>query len=158
QARKLPFDTKRSVIIVVALQNRQVIVLGGEELQERFGFRDPYIERDLLQPHFFPYARSGDYLRGLRVLVSQIDRWIAERDGDLAGRRKEAAARDAALRKDAQGTITGAKTLLQETRKELETRKAAGLNVGPLDAQVRQSADDLDTATRRLDSSAAEAL
>jgi hypothetical protein len=157
-ARKIPFDTKRSVIIVLALQNRQIIVLGGEELQEKFGFRDPYIERDLLEPHFFAYARSGDHVRGLRVLVAQIDRWIAERDGALARRREEAAARDANQKKDAEATISRAKALLQETRKELETRKTAGLVVGPLEAQARRAADDLDTASRRLDTSASEAL
>jgi hypothetical protein len=157
-ARKIPFDKKRSVIIVLALENRQIIVLGGEELQEKFGFRDPYIERDLLQPHFFSYARSGDHLRGLRVLVGQIDRWIAERDGALAQRRTEAAARDASRKKDAEASLSHARALLQETRKELEIRKAAGLVVGPLEARARRATDDLDTASRRLDSSAGEAL
>src|SRR5262249_7334741 len=57
QARRqnATFDTKRSVVIVLAIEKREIIVLGGEELQEQFGFRDPYIERDLLQPHFYPY-------------------------------------------------------------------------------------------------------
>ncbi|MBV8317031.1 MAG: TPM domain-containing protein [Planctomycetaceae bacterium] len=85
QARQkgLKFDRRRSVIIVVDIENRKIFVRGGEELRERYGFRDPYIERDLLSQYFSPYARAGDYAQGLRVLVAQIDRWIAARDKDL---------------------------------------------------------------------------
>jgi hypothetical protein len=160
QARRrgIPFDKQRSVIILLAIENRQIIVLGGEELQERLGFRDPYVERDLIQPHFLSYARSKDYLQGLRVLVAQTDRWITEHDQNLARRGEEAAARDARLKGDARSTLDSAKQLLEETRKELDTRKAAGLQVGPLEARLRKAASDLDDASRRLDASASEAL
>ena len=87
------FDKKRAVIILLAIANKQVIVLGGEELQERLGFRDPYIEHDLIRPHFLPYARSNDYTRGLRFLVAQIDRWIDAREKELAPHRQAAATR-----------------------------------------------------------------
>jgi hypothetical protein len=156
--KRLKFDVKRSVVIVLAVEKREIIVLGGEELQERFGFRDPYIERDLLQPHFYSYARTGDFVRGLRVLVGQMDRWIADRDTALARRREEAAVRDARLQGDAETTLASTKTLLEETRKELATRKAAGLVVQPLEARTRRAAEDIDTATRRLGTSAGEAL
>jgi hypothetical protein len=156
--KQIPFDTRRAVIIILAIENRQIIVLGGEELQERFGFRDPYIERDLLQPHFFAYAKSGDYLRGLRVLVGQIDRWIAARDTELVRRREEAAARDARLKGDAESTLADTKRLLDETRKELVARKSAGLVVEGLEERVRQASEDLDAAGSRIGSSAGEAL
>jgi uncharacterized membrane protein YgcG len=98
--KRLKFDRRRSVIIGVDIENKKIIVLGGEELQERFGFRDPYIERDLLSQHFYPYARAGDYAQGLRVLVAQIDRWIAARDKDLVRQREEVEAREARVRLD----------------------------------------------------------
>jgi hypothetical protein len=160
QARRkaLAFDKARCVIILVAINNRQVIVLGGEDLQERLGFRDPYIERDLLQPHFFPYARSGDYVRGLRVLLAQIDRWITQHDKDLARRSAEAAAREARLKGDAQAAVDGARRLLDETRKELSAKEAAGLQAAALDSQVRAAAADLDAASQRLAISPSEAL
>ena len=154
----IPFDKQRSVTILLAIENRQIIILGGEELQERLGFRDPYIERDLIQPHFLSYARSKDYLQGLRVLVAQTDRWITEHDKNLARRGEEAKARDARLKGDARSTLDSAKRLLEETRKELDTRKAAGLEVGPLEARLRKAASDLDDASRRLDASASESL
>jgi|GEM_PF-3313949 len=156
--RGIPLDRKRSVIILVAIENHQIIVLGGEELQERFGFRDPYIERDLIQPHFIPYARSKDYLRGLQMLLSQIDRWIGERDKSLAKRREEAAAREAQLKGEAQSALETSKHLLEETRKEVEAHKAKGLEVGAYESQVRRASDDMQTATRRLSTSASEAL
>jgi hypothetical protein len=48
--------------------------------------------------------------------------------------------------------------LLDETRKELATRKASGLIVKAFETRVRQAADDVDAAARRLDSSPSEAL
>ena len=98
--KRLKFDRRRSVIIGVDIENKKIIVLGGEELQERYGFRDPYIERDLLSQHFYPYARAGDYAQGLRVLVAQIDRWIAAHDKDLVRQREEVEAREARVRLD----------------------------------------------------------
>jgi hypothetical protein len=162
QARRrgLAFDKARCVIVLVAIDNRQIVVLGGEELQERLGFRDPYIERELLRPHFFPYARSRDYVRGLRVLLAQIDRWIKEHDQALARRSAEAAAREARLKSDAQAAIEGARRLMDETRKELAARQAAGLQAatGTLDARLRAASTDLDAAAQRLAISPSEAL
>jgi uncharacterized membrane protein YgcG len=160
QARRrgVKFDKERSVIILVATENRQVIVLGGEQLQEQLGFRDPYIERDLLRPHFFPYARSKEYVRGLRVLVAQIDRWIAEHDKNLTRHREDEVAREARLKGDAQSAVNSAKRLIEETRTELNARKATGLQVETLEARIRKAQDDLDAAGRRIDTSAGEAL
>lgn len=160
QARraKLPFDEKRAVVILSGIENRKIIVLGGEELQEQYGFRDPYIERDLIQPHFFPYAKQKDYLRGLRMLVAQIDRWIVDRDATMRRRREEAAAREARLKVDARAALDGARRRLEETRKEIEARKAAGFGLGTVEARARQASDDLDAAARRLDTSGGEAI
>jgi hypothetical protein len=160
QARRrgLAFDRARCVIVLVAIDNRQIIVLGGPELQERLGFRDPYIERELLRPHFFPYARSRDYVRGLRVLLAQIDRWINEHDQALARRSAEAAAREARLKSDAQAAVDGTRRLLDETRKELAARQAAGFQGAALDTRVRAAAADFDAASQRLAVSPSEAL
>ena len=160
QARRGPatFDRRRGVVIVVDLQNRRIIVLGGEELQERFGFRDPYIERELLAPHFYPHAKAGNTERGLRVLVGQIDRWIAERDQELKRRREEIAAREARLRTDVQAALESGRGLRDEARRQLDERKAAGLALGALEARFRAASGELDAAGQRLDTAPSEAL
>ncbi len=160
QAReaKRPFDERRVVIILMDLGNRKILVLGGKELQERFGFRDPFIERDLLQPHFFSYAREGKYLQGLRVLVAQIDRWILSRDKEMASRREEAAVREVKLRGDAEAALTAADAQVAATQKELETRKAAGLQTQAIEGRLRQATEGLATARARVGTSAGEAL
>ncbi len=160
QSRKrgVPFDEKRSVIVLLTIENRQIIVLGGEELQERYGFRDPYIERDLIQPHFISYARAGDYSRGLRVLLTQIDRWISDRDKSLASHRQESVAREAQLKTDAQSALQTSKQLLGETRKEVEAYKAKGTQLDAVETRVRRASDDIDAAARRISSSPGEAL
>ena len=156
--RKIAFDPKRAVVILLAIENRQVIVLGGEELQERFGFRDPYIERDLIQPHFIPYAKSKDYVRGLRVLLTQIDRWIGERDMSLARHRDESAAREAQLKQEAQSALATAKRVLEEVRKEVGESRSKGLDVGAYESRMKLAADDIEAATRRSNTSPSEAL
>src|SRR5512135_1071029 len=121
--KRLKFDRRRSVIIVVDIENKRIIVLGGEELQERYGFRDPSIERDLLSQHFYPYARAGDYAQGLRVLVAQIDQWIAVRDKDLVRQREEVAAREAQLRGDARSAPDAGRTPQNEARVRLDRHR-----------------------------------
>lgn len=160
QARQAnrPFDERRVVIILLDLSNRKILVLGGKELQERFGFRDPFIERDLLQPHFFSYAREGKYLQGLRVLVGQIDRWILSRDREMASRREEAAVREIKLRGDAEAALAASEKQLAETQKELQTRQSAGLKVPGLADRLRLASESLATARTRLGTSASESL
>jgi len=74
QAGRQAFDTRRAVLIVLELDHRKIVVLGGTELQQNFGFRDPYIDRELIQPYFAPAARAGDLTRALRALIDQTDR------------------------------------------------------------------------------------
>lgn len=158
KAQKAKFDTRRAVFIVLALEDRKIIVLGGEDLQEQLGFRDPYIERELLQPHFYTYARSGDYARGLQILLGQIDRWITEHDRSLQARQAESAARDARLGTEAQTTIGEAEAALGRVRKDLDDRKTGGLAIERYETSFRRASDDLQTARRRLDQSASESL
>jgi hypothetical protein len=158
RTRGITFDKKRAVILLVALENRQIIVLGGEELQERLGFRDPYIERELIGPHFIAYAKAGDYTRGLRVLLGHIDRWITEHDKTLARRSAEAAAREERIRGDARSAVDATQRLLDETRKELAAKQAAGLHIDALELRVRGAAAELAAAEQRLGTSPSEAL
>lgn len=77
-------------------------------MQEQYGCRDPYIERELLAPHFYPHARAGEIERGLRVLVAQVDRWITDRDREMARRREEVASREVRLRAVARDSLESA--------------------------------------------------
>ena len=80
--------------------------------------------------HLYPHAKAGNTERGLRVLVGQIDRWIAERDQELKCRREEIAAREARLRTDVQAALESGRGLRDEARRQLDERKAAGLALG----------------------------
>ena len=142
--KRLKFDRRRSVIIVVDIENRKIFVWGGEELRERYGFRDPYIERDLLSHYFYPYAQAGDYAQGLSVLVAQIDRWIAARDKDLV-RQDDAQRIDAGtsevpdlakrlpdLRRQADQKAKAVAALEQATAAELDRARRSGAPLGDI--------------------------
>lgn len=158
QAGGAPFDRARSVVIVVAIENRRIVVLGGPELQRRYGFREPSIERELLAPHFYAHARAGDYARGLRVLVGEIDRWITRRDQQLTRQAEERKALDARLRDDANAALEAGRTLRDDARKELDARKEAGPVPEGMTLRFRDGSGDLDAAAGRLDAEPGEAL
>lgn len=160
QARKrgLRFDVKRVVVIVLGVENRKIVILGGTELQQKFAFRDPYIDRELVRPYFTPIAQKGDLTQALRVLVEQTDRWITAKDKEQALRQSEIAARSLQLRKEADGAIAETRGELAETQALLKTRHEEGLATTDLDSRVAQVAASLETAASKLSENPAEAL
>lgn len=158
---RIPFDTKRYVLIVLGEENRQIAVRGGTELRERFGFREKTIDRDLVRSIFLPHARRNtpsDYTRGVSALIEGIDRWIAERDG--AGRRQaeEAKVRQARALQEAQTALSAASQAVGEARTELKTRRAAGLTAGPFETNLDRAEADLKEANRLVSTNAVGAL
>jgi len=158
QAGRQAFDTRRAVLIVLELDHRKIVVLGGTELQQNFGFRDPYIDRELIQPYFAPAARAGDLTRALRVLIDQTDRWITAKDAEQASHYKEVAARSEQLRLEAADALADTRRDLEEARRDLATRHAEGLASKDFDTGLARVAAGLDTAQARLAQAPAEAL
>ena len=66
-------------------------------------------------------------------------------------------AREARPRGDARSALAAGRTLQNDARKELDTRKDAGLDVRGLEARYRAAAGDLDAA-QQIDAGASEAL
>jgi uncharacterized membrane protein YgcG len=59
---KRALDPQRSVLVVLALQNRQLSVHAGTVLQSDYRLRGQAVDRQLVRPHFIPHARAGDYV------------------------------------------------------------------------------------------------
>ena len=78
-SKGIPFDTKRGVVILVDLENRKIVMHGGTELRQDYDFRDPYLDRELIVPHFRPLAQKGDMTRAITELIVQTDRWVASK-------------------------------------------------------------------------------
>ena len=81
QARRLPFDPERSVIVVVAIENHQVAVHTGTRDSVELGLRGDAIVRDLIEPSkFYDLAKAGQYPEAISALLDTTDRWIASHD------------------------------------------------------------------------------
>lgn len=75
----LPLDTERSVLVVLAIQNRQLSVHAGQTLLQTHGLNSQTIDQQLVQPHFIPFAKAGNYPEGVRILLTRInDRILAQ--------------------------------------------------------------------------------
>ena len=75
------FDADRSVIIVLAIDNKQVAVHPGALLRSRFGLSATKIKRDLIDKVFIDeYGLKGKFPEGLAALVNATNDAIAERD------------------------------------------------------------------------------
>lgn len=72
EASGLKFDPEASVLIVAALDNRQVVVLPAHALAEGGGLARPVVG-GLIQSAFAPQARAGDYPGALVALLKAID-------------------------------------------------------------------------------------
>jgi hypothetical protein len=76
------FDPDRSVIIVVALENEQVVVKPGAYLRNELGLHADRVERDLLKAKggFLDLAKENRYTDAISTLLTSTNNWIAGRD------------------------------------------------------------------------------
>jgi len=148
--QKLKLDPERSVLIVLAVGNRRLSVHPGTFLQSTYGLRGPVIDREIVTPHFVPYARAEDYATGLTVLVLEIEKWIVNKEAALARARAEAEARALQLRNDAQTTLTAVATLSDEVQQELTEKEKLGLAATGLADRLEQAKQDLTAAREKL--------
>ena len=82
------FDADRTILIVLAVDNKKIAVHPGAMLQNQFGLTRAKIERDLIRDVFIPYAEKDQYEEGLSALLSgilnQTNDTIAARDDATA--------------------------------------------------------------------------
>ena len=154
----LTLDTARSVLIVLALENRGLAVVPGAELQSRYGFMGQMIDQQLVQPHFVPYARAQDYAGGLVKLIQEIDNWLAAREQSIQTQNAQAVARLAETKKNAQATAETAKALLASVQLELASKKAEGFTVDSYTSAVDKSSALLTELNPLLQSKPEQAL
>ena len=82
--RGLSIDPERSVITVVALEQKRVVVRAGETLRNRFGLDVATVERELIDRVFIPLAKQDRYPEAISALLDSTNNWIAARDSKTA--------------------------------------------------------------------------
>ena len=154
----LPFDPDRSVLLVLAETNHTLAVFAGAELQMAYGLRGQLIDRELVQPHFIPHARAGDYAGGIKALVPEIERWISARDVAMEQERQLAVARAEEISRNAIAAVAAANALLTEGRAELTAKGETGLDLSSFAATFDQIAERLPAIEAAIAADAPAAL
>lgn len=76
----IAFDTQRSVLVVLAIRNRQLSVKVGQTLLHDYGLNGVTIDQQLVQPFFIPMAKAANYPEGVKSLLKHISSRIIARD------------------------------------------------------------------------------
>lgn len=131
QARQknISLDPDRAVVFVLALQNRQLSVHTGAVLQQTYGLKGQTIDRQLVEPHFIPQAKAGNYPEGLRILLRRIHEWIVAIDDRSAAQQRAAAERAKQLAEDATAMLASCRTISDTVETVLSEQVSAGLNM-----------------------------
>jgi uncharacterized membrane protein YgcG len=82
--RGLSFDPERSVIVVVALDKKQIAVRPGAMLRSQFDLSAATVERELINGAFIPLAKADKYPEAIAALLDATNNWIASRDSKTA--------------------------------------------------------------------------
>ncbi|GIW89432.1 MAG: hypothetical protein KatS3mg108_3756 [Isosphaeraceae bacterium] len=157
-SRAVGVDPLRSVLIVVAVKNRQVAVRAGAELQARYGLRGATLQRELVEPTFLPLARAGRLPEAAVALVEAIERWIVGREEERAGVSGALARRLEQVRRDADEALATANRLLGEARQELEEKRSLGFEVARDQEVVDRHGRGLPELARRVEREPREVL
>lgn len=124
------FDPERSIVIVVALENRRVAVHPGQFLRTNSILDRGTIEQELVGPVFVPKARAGQYPEAIVGLINAIDAHIKRETKAREARRIDAERRDAASRAEEQRR----RTAQNEARHRFMTRTLPLIGVGSVTA------------------------
>ena len=86
-----PNQSDRTILIVLSMSNQQISLLASKPLQQEYDLQGDSIDRQLIAPHFIPFAKNHDYANGLTVLVSEIEARLKNHDTarDTARQRKQ---------------------------------------------------------------------
>lgn len=99
--RGMRLDEQRSVLIVLGIENRQLAVHAGTQLQAEYGLKGQSIDREIVAPHFIPYAKTGNYAEGLVVLLQKMEDRITQHDAARSRQPEQAAEAGDQSRKNA---------------------------------------------------------
>jgi septation ring formation regulator EzrA len=80
KARSLKLDPERSVIVLVALENRRVAVRPGTVLREKLGLSNEVIREELIRGAFRPSAEAGKFPEAIASLLAATNNFLAQRD------------------------------------------------------------------------------
>ena len=147
----LPLDPSRSVVVLLALDNRQLSVHGGTVLQSEYGLRGQTIDREIVRPHFIPHAKAGDYLTGMTVLIGEIERWIVAKDERRKREKTQQAERRKRATRDAAALVAKCGKLLTDATLVLEERRQSGLELDAIAEQLRVLEESLHEISARVE-------
>lgn len=71
------FDPERSVLIVVALDNRQLATHAGAELRRQYGLDGASIKAEIVEPRFIPLAKELKYEAAIEALLDGFEEKIS---------------------------------------------------------------------------------
>jgi hypothetical protein len=111
------FDPDRSVLIVVALEKRQVALLPGTALRKEFGLQGAVAERELI-PVFIDLAKGHRYPEAIAALLNATNNWIAKRDPKTELAQIQPAHSASRSSKSSSSASTGSEGLNQEAKSE----------------------------------------
>jgi len=70
------FDPEKSVLVVVALENRQIAAHAGDEVRSRYGLDSRTIRSELIESKFIPAAKQEHYDAALMALLDGVQEKI----------------------------------------------------------------------------------
>ena len=86
------YNLSRGVLVILALQNREVIVQPGSDWIA-LGWEDAHVSATIDSSEFANHARAGDYSGALETLIHQVDNELERRQNALATAQTNAAER-----------------------------------------------------------------
>lgn len=88
--QKLRLDPDRSVLVVLALDNRQLSIHPGHRLVTDYDLTAKKIDTEIVGPNFIPFAKAGNYPQGLVTLIPKFEGWVVAHEAALARKQEEA--------------------------------------------------------------------
>lgn len=156
--QKIPLDPQRSVIIVLGVENRQLSVHAGSELQRDYGLHGQTIDRKLVTPYFIPEAKAGNYVQGLATLVDKIDEWVAKIDQQKLQSQQQAAAQVQQVKANAKAIVGARDKLLSDVQSLIQQHAGTGLDLAKQQNLARQAHKQLAEIALRIEANPSQAL
>ena len=151
-------ETRRAMIIVLAMENRQLAVHAGSDLQEKYGLRGQAIDRKFVVPHFIPFARASNQLEGLQQLITKFEQAVDSADSRTQQRSQQSAAVAKRVRKDAVETLISAERVAVNIHQLITEQSESGLELSRYTEKAKAIQSALGNISQTIDSNAREAL
>lgn len=111
KSKSLKLDSERSVIVLVAIDNKKVAVHSGDTLRQRLGLSNEVMSGELIKREFLPRAREGKFPDAIASLMTATNNFLAGRDSATAAVKGDTAAIvQAPLKKASSAAVPAART------------------------------------------------